>query len=96
MVGNKTGGLFRLAVRLMQAESATDLDLTPLVSLLGLQFQICDDYLNLEGKFSFPVLHRLHADPTNKELLAILRQKPRDLDIKKYGRIEGQGDGVDR
>ena len=25
MVGNKTGGLFRLAVKLMQVESATDM-----------------------------------------------------------------------
>lgn len=100
MIGNKTGGLFRLAIRLMQAESGTSLDLTSLVSLLGLQFQICDDYLNLqstvytdkkgfcedltEGKFSFPVIHSIHADITNRELLGILKQKTKDVEIKKY------------
>jgi len=100
MVSNKTGGLFRLAIRLMQAESSTDGDLLPLVCLLGLQFQVCDDYLNLksstyttnkgycedltEGKFSFPVIHSIHADPANKELLNILKQKPHEAEIKKY------------
>ena len=47
MVSNKTGGLFRLAVRLMQSQSPTDIDLIPLVQLLGLVFQIVDDYKNL-------------------------------------------------
>ncbi|EAT82446.2 hypothetical protein SNOG_10111 [Parastagonospora nodorum SN15] len=47
MVGNKTGGLFRLAIKLMQAESAVDVDCAPLVSTIGLLFQILDDHLNL-------------------------------------------------
>ena len=100
MVGNKTGGLFRLATRLMQSESHTGRDLTPLVSVLGLMFQVCDDYLNLksttytktkglcedltEGKFSFPIIHSIRADPTNHELLAILKQKPHEAEIKSY------------
>ena len=34
MVGDKTGGLFRLAVRLMQAFSDNQADFSPLVNLL--------------------------------------------------------------
>lgn len=100
MVGNKTGGLFRLAVKLMQAESGTDKDYVSLVNLLGLIFQICDDYLNLssttysqnkgfcedltEGKFSFPIIHSIRADPSNLQLINILRQKPTDEEVKLY------------
>jgi geranylgeranyl diphosphate synthase type 3 len=59
MVGNKTGGLFRLAIKLMCAESpshnfttsglptATQTDYIPLVNTVGLLFQILDDYKNL-------------------------------------------------
>lgn len=53
MVGNKTGGLFRLAIKLMSACSptasnpATSTDYVPLVNTIGLLFQILDDYRNL-------------------------------------------------
>ena len=43
MVSNKTGGLFRLAVRLMIAYSEQNSDLLPLIDLLGQLFQIQDD-----------------------------------------------------
>lgn len=49
MVGNKTGGLFRLAIKLMQAESETPIDCVPLVNILGIIFQIQDDYRNLSS-----------------------------------------------
>ncbi|KAJ5682484.1 hypothetical protein N7462_005649 [Penicillium macrosclerotiorum] len=100
MVGNKTGGLFRLAVKLMQAESATGKDCVNLVNVMGLIFQICDDYLNLsnttythnkglcedltEGKFSFPIIHSIRADPSNHQLLSILKQKTQDDEVKRY------------
>ncbi|KAL1797800.1 hypothetical protein ACET3X_004406 [Alternaria dauci] len=101
MVGNKTGGLFRLAIKLMQAESTTDIDCTPLVSTIGLLFQILDDHLNLsptsgyttlkglcedltEGKFSFPVIHAIRADPSNQILINILKQKTTDEEVKRY------------
>ncbi|KAI4652060.1 hypothetical protein J4E93_002257 [Alternaria ventricosa] len=101
MVGNKTGGLFRLAIKLMQAESHTDIDCTPLVSTIGLLFQILDDHLNLsptsgyttlkglcedltEGKFSFPVIHAIRADPSNQILINILKQKTTDEEVKRY------------
>lgn len=50
MISNKTGGLFRLAMRLMQAVSKRGVDLVPLADLLGLVFQIQDDYLNLTSQ----------------------------------------------
>lgn len=101
MVGNKTGGLFRLAIKLMQAESAVDIDCVPLVSTIGLLFQILDDHLNLsatsgytslkgmcedltEGKFSFPVIHAIRADPSNHVLINILKQKTNDEEVKRY------------
>jgi geranylgeranyl pyrophosphate synthase len=100
MVANKTGGLFCLAIHLMQAESTVQVDFVPLVRLLGIIFQICDDYLNLkstaytdnkglcedltEGKFSFPIIHSIRANPGNRQLINILKQKPREDDIKRY------------
>ena len=100
MVGNKTGGLFRLAVQLMQAESKSEKDYTPLVNTIGLLFQIRDDYMNLasseytsnkglcedltEGKFSFPVIHSIRSNPSNRQLMNILKQKTEDLEVKRY------------
>jgi geranylgeranyl diphosphate synthase, type III len=49
MVSDKTGGLFRLAVGLLQAFSTrhTDSDFTKLVNDLAMYFQIRDDFINL-------------------------------------------------
>ncbi|UZJ51279.1 hypothetical protein CBS101457_000599 [Exobasidium rhododendri] len=85
MVNNKTSGLLRIAIKLMVANSPVlspldDRDvLIPLVNLIGLLFQIRDDYMNLrsgdyaenkgfcedltEGKFSFPLIHCIRASP---------------------------------
>jgi geranylgeranyl pyrophosphate synthase len=100
MVANKTGGLFCLAIQLMQAEATVEVDFVPLVRLLGIIFQICDDYLNLqstaytdnkglcedltEGKFSFPIIHSIRANSGNRQLINILKQKPREDDLKRY------------
>jgi hypothetical protein len=88
MVNNKTGGLFRLAVKLLMACAATNarVDYIPLVNLVGVYFQIRDDYLNLEstdyeankgfaedlteGKFSFPIVHAIRSDTTNRQVLS--------------------------
>lgn len=75
-------------------------DCVPLVNVLGLIFQICDDYLNLsdktynknkglcedltEGKFSFPIIHSIRADPSNVQLINILKQKTKDEEVKLY------------
>ncbi|VVT55615.1 uncharacterized protein SAPINGB_P004668 [Magnusiomyces paraingens] len=95
MVMNKTGGLYRLAVRLMQEISNVEIDLIPLANVFGIIYQIQDDYLNLqskngfceditEGKFSFPIIHSIRAAPGNKELLNILKQKTKDVSLKTY------------
>ncbi|KAL2257728.1 hypothetical protein VTK26DRAFT_9255 [Humicola hyalothermophila] len=100
MVGNKTGGLFRLGIKLMQAESRSLVDCVPLVNVIGLIFQIADDYHNLfsreytankgmcedltEGKFSFPVIHSIRSDPANMQLLNILGQKTTNEEVKRY------------
>jgi len=49
MVIDKTGGLFRLAVGLMQSFASTKInsDFTPLVDKLAMYFQIRDDLINL-------------------------------------------------
>lgn len=47
MVKDKTGGLFRLAVGLMQAFSSNSTDFTSLLDDLALYFQIRDDLLNI-------------------------------------------------
>lgn len=49
MVKDKTGGLFRLAVGLMQAFATTNktVNYTPLVDNLAMYFQIRDDFINL-------------------------------------------------
>ncbi|KAI1313393.1 geranylgeranyl pyrophosphate synthetase [Mortierella claussenii] len=96
----ETGGLLRLAVKLMQAASSCEVDYVPMVELIGIHFQIRDDYLNLqssqytankgfcedltEGKFSFPIIHSIRADPSSRKLLNILKQKPTEPELKIY------------
>ncbi|KAJ3146029.1 geranylgeranyl pyrophosphate synthetase [Geranomyces variabilis] len=101
MVKNKTGGLLRLAIKLMQISSDSEQDYTHLVDIIGAHYQIRDDYLNLqsykythnkgfaedltEGKFSFPILHSIRAaEPGNRQLLSILKQKTTSLELKKF------------
>ncbi|CAN0520476.1 unnamed protein product, partial [Ectocarpus sp. 8 AP-2014] len=96
----ETGGLFRLAVGLMQAFSQDGRDYTPLLDQLALYFQIRDDLINLsspeymkgksfcedltEGKFSFPIIHCVRAKPNDHRLLNILKQRTEDVDVKKH------------
>lgn len=100
MVIRKTGGLFGLAIRLMQLFSDYETDLKPLCDTLGLYFQIRDDYANLyskeyeanksygedltEGKFSFPIIHGIRSNPEDDQVMSILRQRTKDLDVKRY------------
>lgn len=98
MVKHKTSGLLRLAVRLMQMYSSSNVyyaltgvsdsrDYVPLVNLIGILFQIRDDYQNLqntqyhknkgfceditEGKFSFPIIHSISSRPNDGQLISI-------------------------
>ncbi|GAA5886644.1 hypothetical protein JCM16303_001396 [Sporobolomyces ruberrimus] len=102
MVNNKTGGLFRIAIKLMMAASPQNppRDYVPLANLIGIIFQIRDDYVNLqsveyannkgfcedfsEGKFSFPIVHAIRADQSNRQILNILRQRPSSPGPKTY------------
>jgi len=99
MVLDKTGGLFRLAVGLMQAFSDCDTDFRPLLDKLALYFQIRDDLVNLsseeymagksfcedltEGKFSFPIIHCIQ-NSENRQLMSILQQRTTDREVKAY------------
>ncbi|KAF8589495.1 terpenoid synthase [Ramaria rubella] len=117
MVNNKTGGLFRIAIKLMMAKSTSqvyafllsllivylqlvDRDYVPLVNLISIFFQIRDDYMNLqsseyeshkgfaedltEGKFSFPVVHAVRADTSNRQVLNVLQKRPSTPTTKQY------------
>lgn len=103
MILGKTAGLFRLAIRFMVIYSPNkDLineeELLTLSNLLGIIYQIRDDYLNLqseqfatrkgfaedltEGKFSFPIIHAVRTD-THGRILSILSQRTKDDNVKR-------------
>ncbi|KAF6024676.1 GGPS1 [Bugula neritina] len=100
MVKRKTGGLFGLAIRLMQLFSESQIDLSQVTEFLGLYFQIRDDYANLcsteyeqnksycedltEGKFSFPIIYAINSHPKDHQIMNIVRQRTKDADVKKY------------
>ncbi|XP_029659939.1 geranylgeranyl pyrophosphate synthase-like [Formica exsecta] len=100
MTIKKTGGLFNLAVRLMKLFSIYEEDLSSLIAILGLYFQIRDDYCNLclgeytenksycedlsEGKFSFPIIHALTTNPDDRQIINILRQRTKDMEVKRH------------
>ncbi len=100
MVLDKTGGLLRLAVKLMQAFSTFGGNLITLTNSIGLYYQIRDDYINLaseaymenksycedltEGKFSYPIIHAIQANPADRRLMHILKQRTGDVNIKKH------------
>ncbi|KAI8069072.1 isoprenoid synthase domain-containing protein [Gilbertella persicaria] len=61
MVNNKTSGLLRLAVRLMQAASQTEIDYTSLVNIIGIHFQVRDDYMNLQSNTVSIVIKKVYV-----------------------------------
>ncbi|KAJ4000229.1 isoprenoid synthase domain-containing protein [Lentinula boryana] len=100
MIKNKTASLFRILMRLMMAcaTERKDVNFIPLIDLIGVMYQIRDDYSNLrdasysdtkgfaedltEGKFSFPLVHAIRADESNTQLLDIIRQRPKSPALK--------------
>lgn len=102
MVNQKTGGLLRIGIRLMMACATTnrDVDYVLLVNLIGVFFQIRDDYMNLqsteysvnkgfaedltEGKFSFPIVHGIRADQSNRQILNVLQKRPETPTLKLH------------
>src|SRR5271170_39663 len=71
--------------------AAESSDYVPLVNLIGVLFQIRDDYQNLqdtqytnnkglceditEGKFSFPIIHAVLSRPDDRQLISIPRSR---------------------
>ncbi|KAG9221355.1 hypothetical protein CCMSSC00406_0009932 [Pleurotus cornucopiae] len=99
---SETGGLLRIGIKLMMACSTTntDVDYVPVVNLIGVYYQIRDDYMNLqsseysvnkgfaedltEGKFSFPVVHGIRADRSNRQILNVLQKRPSTPTLKRH------------
>ncbi|KAJ7183855.1 isoprenoid synthase domain-containing protein [Mycena filopes] len=74
------------------ATTNLEVDYTPLVNLIGVFYQIRDDLMNLqsatysntsgfasdltEGKFSFPLVHGVRANPDDHLILGVLQRRP--------------------
>lgn len=98
MVMNKTGGLFRLTVKILERLTTENLgfSLVPLSNLLGIIYQVRDDYKNLldrqmiankglaedisEGKLSFPIIHGLRFGQQNNDNTLMYILKQRTTD----------------
>ncbi|PPQ68609.1 hypothetical protein CVT24_005427 [Panaeolus cyanescens] len=82
------------------ATTNLDVDYIPLVNAIGVFFQIRDDLMNLqskeytsnkgfaedlsEGKFSFPVVHGIHADRSNRQIMNVLQKRPTTPTLKVH------------
>ncbi|KAG1774804.1 farnesyltranstransferase [Suillus placidus] len=102
MVKDKTGGHLRTAVKLMMAcaTTNTNVDYIPLSNLIGIYYQIRDDYMNLqsdqytdnkgfaedlsEGKFSFPIVHGILEQPENQLIMNVLQKRPKTPTLKHH------------
>ncbi|KAF5331475.1 hypothetical protein D9758_015489 [Tetrapyrgos nigripes] len=78
----------------------TNVNFVPLVNLIGVYFQIRDDLMNLqspeyssnkgfaedltEGKFSFPIIHGIQADLSNRQIMSVLQKRPTTPTLKSY------------
>ncbi|XP_076171971.1 terpene synthase-like [Ptiloglossa arizonensis] len=96
----KTGTFYKLALRLMQEFSECKEDFSFLIETLSIYKQIRNDYFNLyheknvdtrtyadditTGNFSFPIVHAIQSHPDDKQIMNILRQRTKDIDIKRY------------
>ncbi|KAI6041849.1 hypothetical protein EDC04DRAFT_2601326 [Pisolithus marmoratus] len=83
----ETGGLFRIAIKLMMACATSNIDVievttnVPLVNLFGMYFRIRDNYVNLQRlsqeillreSFLSPIVHGVQAD---EKICIILKRK---------------------
>ncbi|KAG5315975.1 GGPPS synthase, partial [Acromyrmex insinuator] len=96
----KSGWLNIMVVKLMKLFSTYEEDVLSLASTLGLYRQIHDDYCNLrhdedtnensycddltEGKMSFLIIHALRNNPDDKKIINILKQRSKNIEIKRY------------
>ncbi|CAH2105313.1 unnamed protein product [Euphydryas editha] len=99
MLERKSCRFLMLIVRFIQLFSENKTDYTKLIVILGTYLQIHDDYCNLnhqkafietrfceditEGKFTLPIIHAMKT-PYGEQILNILRQRTRDVDLKHY------------
>uniref|UniRef100_A0A1I8EFL5 Pre-mRNA-splicing factor 18 n=1 Tax=Wuchereria bancrofti TaxID=6293 RepID=A0A1I8EFL5_WUCBA len=100
MAMQKTGGLFALTVQLMELFGKKQYDFKSLIKNLARLHDYRDDYINLcsrtyaeqktfaedltEGKFSFPIIVAIDKKYNDDEIINILRQRPKDVEVKKY------------
>ncbi|KAG1852034.1 isoprenoid synthase domain-containing protein [Suillus tomentosus] len=100
MVKEKTASHLRATAKLMMAcaTTNTNVDYVPLSNLIGIYYQIRDDYMNLqsdeytgtkgfaedlsEGKFSFPVVHSILEQPENQLIMDVLQKRPETPTLK--------------
>lgn len=96
----KSAWIIELVVKLMKLFSTYEEDVLSLASTLGLYRQIHDDYCNLrhdedtnensycddltEGKMSFLIIHALKNNPDDKKLINILKQRSKNIEVKRY------------
>lgn len=82
------------------AFSRCDLNVEDLLDKMAVYFQIRDDLLNLvslkymehksfceditEGKFSYPLIHAIRSDEGDHQILNILKQHTKSVEIKKH------------
>ncbi|XP_043252455.1 geranylgeranyl pyrophosphate synthase-like isoform X2 [Colletes gigas] len=100
MVLGKTTGLLSFMVRSMQLFSNCKEDFTPLINIMGLYIQICNDYTNFHydsntndegyaddlstGSFNFPIMHAIQTHPEDTQIKTILKQRTKDITVKRY------------
>lgn len=98
MVMRKTGALFLICSRFLGLYSKHKLEFNRLITILGIYFQIRDDYCSLchldyankktycedltEGKFSFPLIHALKYDKDD-QIAYIIRKRTSQYEMKR-------------
>ncbi|KAF5325558.1 hypothetical protein D9619_009682 [Psilocybe cf. subviscida] len=85
MVNNKTGGLLRIGIKLMMACSTENTDIRDdLMNLQSTEYTSNKGFAEdlSEGKFSFPVVHGIHADRANRQILNVLQKRPTTPTLK--------------
>ncbi|XP_018339613.1 PREDICTED: geranylgeranyl pyrophosphate synthase-like [Trachymyrmex septentrionalis] len=99
LASRKSSWLMKIMVKLLKLFSTYEKDLLSLVDTMGLYRQIYDDYYNLrhnktnensycddltEGKMSFLIIHALRNNPDDKKIINILRQRSKNIEVKRY------------
>ncbi|KAG0177643.1 geranylgeranyl pyrophosphate synthetase [Apophysomyces sp. BC1034] len=98
MVDNKTGTLLSFAIKLMQATSKSETNYSGFVRMIAIYLTVRDDYMNMQpknyaddkgfcedlakGRFSFPIIHSIRTDPSDRRLLRIIKQRSSSVKFK--------------